>query len=124
MKEAGQVAPGHSNQKKEEKTPYLITDQTIEELDIEKINHFNPGLDYIENTDDLHPSVIETPDGLFCIDGYEVIKQAKEEGKTKITCNVRKLNKHDVAELTLRKLEGRIFACKWQSTLHRTDTRR
>ena len=77
--------------------------ETYEDLEIEVIRHFTLIPDFKTATDSKYPIVAKTPHGYFCLDGWNLIEDAKAKGKRVITCAVESLAVHINEELSLRK---------------------
>ncbi len=77
--------------------------RSIEDLPIEGITHFTLIPDFFHPTSNDRPIVVRTPEGLFCIDGWDLIVKAVEEGQVTISCEVDEMVAHSDAELCLRK---------------------
>lgn len=89
-------------------SPLETVDERLEDLDIEMIQHFTGILDYKTPTDSKHPILVKTPLALFCLDGWNLIEEAKANGKSIITCAVEYLGDHSEEELAIRKVALRV----------------
>jgi|GEM_PF-673814 len=83
-------------------------DERYEDLEIEVIRHFTSIPDYKAPTDSKYPIVARTPQGCFCLDGWDLIESAKASGKVSVTCAVEYLADHSDEELAIRKTALRV----------------
>jgi hypothetical protein len=79
----------------------------ITEIPVESIQEFPYVPDYIYPTESIHPIVVQTPEGLFCIDGWNLIEHARAQGQTSVRCHVSQIQNHSDIELAIRKVEIR-----------------
>ena len=84
-------------------SPLETVSETFEDIDIGIIQHFTAIPDYKQPTDSRYPIVIKTPLGHFCIDGWNLLEEAKADGNTTIRCAVDELADHCEEELSIRK---------------------
>jgi hypothetical protein len=88
-------------------SPYRTTGRSIEDVDVNTVQHFTTLPDYIDPMDSEHPYLVRTPRGLFCIDGWEIIEQAIAQGEDVVACEIETIGSHSIAELILRKMASR-----------------
>jgi len=97
----------------EQTSPRGLTDEpskfrnigwTTEELPPEEIKHFTGVHDYHLPTEADRPIVARTPKGYSCLDGWDLIKNAKANGATTILVDVDNIEEHSDEELCLRKM--------------------
>ncbi len=65
--------------------------------------------DYKTPTVSTLPIIVQTPDAHFCIDGWNLIKQAKAEGQSRIRCHIYHITEHSDIELAIRKAAIRVM---------------
>jgi hypothetical protein len=78
-----------------------------EEVEIGKLEHFESIPDYIMPTSAENPIVVKTPKGFFCIDGWNLVKKARENGIDSIMADIDLMKGHSDDELCFRKLAAR-----------------
>ena len=71
------------------------------------IIHFEPATDYITPTQLPCSYIIVTPMGKFCVDGYNLVEDAKEKGSEKIAVLAEFWDKHSVYNIALKKFKLR-----------------
>jgi hypothetical protein len=89
-------------------SPFETVDESFEELDIEAIQPFGIIPDYTIPTDLKYPIVVKTPLNYFCLDGWDLIQEAKAKGNIALICNVEHIAEHSDEELALRKVSLRV----------------
>jgi hypothetical protein len=62
--------------------------KSIEPLELADIAHFTDIPDFIEPTRSPYPILVQSPSSLQCIDGWEMIEQAKQQNETSIVCEI------------------------------------
>jgi len=72
-------------------------------VEVNKVIHFEPETDYITETQLPCSYIIKTPMGDFCIDGYNKIKNAKENYIEEITVLAEYWDHHSDEELAIKK---------------------
>lgn len=86
------------------KLPRVLTmTRSIEPIPLSEISHFALIPDFIVETTAEKPLVIRTPNGNFCIDGWNMVNEAQAEGLTELTCEIDEIADHSDTELCLRK---------------------
>ena len=65
--------------------------------------------EFREPTVSTLPIIARTPDALFCIDGWNLITQAKSAGQANIRCHVYHIAEHSNIELAIRKAAIRVM---------------
>jgi hypothetical protein len=68
--------------------PNKAFEKSIEPLELANIAHFSDIPDFIEPTHLPYPIVVQSPSSLQCIDGWEMIEQAKQRDETSIICEI------------------------------------
>ena len=82
--------------------------ESFETLSIDTIQHFTLIPDYRMPTDSGFPILIRTPAGCFCLDGWNLIEQAKGKGEHSISCAVETIPYHSEEDLAIRKVALRV----------------
>jgi hypothetical protein len=82
---------------------FATIDRSIEDLPVTSIRHFNLIPDFFHPTSNDKPIVVRTPEGLFCLDGYDLIEEARNAGVETLSCEVDTMAEHSDAELCVRK---------------------
>jgi hypothetical protein len=81
-----QVASGDLN------SPFSPTDKafekSIEPLELPDITHFTGIPDFKKTTRSPYPIIVKSPVSIQCIDGWEMIEQAKQRNETSIVCEI------------------------------------
>jgi len=83
---------------------FNTTKEDITEISVESIQEFPDVPDYIHPTESIHPIVVQTPEGLFCIDGMNLIEHARAQGQTTVRCHVYEIQEHSNTEMAIRKV--------------------
>jgi hypothetical protein len=91
----------------DEHSPYETADERFEEVPIDSIQPFGIIPDYIAPTDLKYPVVVMTPSGYVCLDGWNLIEDAKANGKMVVKCYVECISEHCDEELAIRKVSLR-----------------
>jgi len=99
------TVPGHMNP--EETSEYRTIDERRMEVEVKDIIHFEDIPDFYNETHADHPIVGKTPDGYFCLDGWNLVQEAVKNKLEKIICKLYEMEKHSDTELALRKMEMR-----------------
>lgn len=84
-------------------------EKSIEPLEIAEIQHFNRIPDFIDPTRSPYPIVVKSPSSLQCIDGWELIEQAKHRGESSIICEIIHIQRDSEIEYALWKASMRIM---------------
>jgi hypothetical protein len=63
-------------------------EKSIEPLEIANITHFSGIPDFIDPTRSPYPIIVKSPTSVQCIDGWELVEQAKHRGETSIICEI------------------------------------
>ena len=82
LSDENQVSSGDSNSSFS--PPDSTFEKSIEPLEIENIEHFSGIPDFIEPTHSPYPIIVKSPSSIQCIDGWEMIEQAKQRNETAI----------------------------------------
>lgn len=77
--------------------------RSIEDLPVEGISHFTQMPDFFHPTTNDRPIVVRDPEGLFCLDGWDLVEEARNEGLETVSCEVDEMAEHSNAELCVRK---------------------
>jgi len=96
-----QPSPGVLND--EQIGRFKTLSEDIVELPIESIKPYSLIPDYRDPTESTLPVIIQTPEGYHCIDGWNLIVQAKAASETNIRCYVATIEDHSDIELAIRK---------------------
>lgn len=81
---------------------------TSEDLPPDQIKHFTLIPDYHLQTEADRPMVAKTPEGYFCLDGWDLVEIARTNGVTSILVDVDNIDAHSDEELCLRKMVLRL----------------
>jgi hypothetical protein len=73
------------------------------DVNIDDITRFTMIPDYSLPTDASRPIVVRTPAGHFCIDGWDLIEEAKAQDLSTITVDLEEMGAHSDEELCIRK---------------------
>jgi hypothetical protein len=82
---------------------FRTTSETYDDLDPREVLPVTGVPDYLDPTASLHPLVVESEGIYHCIDGWEMILKAIEEGKDRIRCDVSHVPGCSETELSIRK---------------------
>ena len=83
---------------------FRTIDENIVELPIQSIQPCPHIPDYRDPTDSILPIVVLSPAGCHCIDGGNLVEQARSEGRSHIRCRVFQVEHHSETELAIRKV--------------------
>jgi len=83
---------------------FKTTQEDVAELPIESIQPHLFIPDYKDPTESTLPIVVQSPAGSYCIDGWNLIEQAKAAGQPAIRCYIFHLQEHSDTELAIRKV--------------------
>lgn len=83
---------------------FQTTQQEIVELPIDSIQSHTLIPDYRDPTESTLPIVVQTPEGYYCIDGWNLIEQTKAAGQSAIRCHIFHIQEHSETELAIRKV--------------------
>jgi len=83
---------------------FKTTQEDVAELQIESIQPYLLIPDYREPTESTLPIVVQSPAGCYCIDGWNLIEQAKSANQPTIRCYVFHIQEHSDTELAIRKV--------------------
>jgi len=86
---------------------FKTTQEDIAELPIKSIQPHRLIPDYRDPTESTLPIVVQSPEGIFCIDGWRIIDQAMAAGHPAIRCSIIHIQEHSDTELAIRKVEVR-----------------
>lgn len=81
---------------------------TSEELPPDQIKHFTLIPDYHFQTEADRPAVVKTPEGYFCLDGWDLVETASANGTATIMVDVDNIDAHSDEELCLKKMVLRL----------------
>jgi hypothetical protein len=84
-------------------------EKSIEPLEILSIQHSLIIPDFIDPTRSPYPIVVKSPSSIQCIDGWELIEQAKHRGETALTCEIIHIQRDLEIEFALWKASVRIM---------------
>ena len=105
-KDTGQ-AGSDTPQAQEAEKNFETQRESIEDLDLREIQPFQAIPDYVEPTSSLYPIVVKTPTAITCIEGWSLVEQAKEAGKSSLTCHIHHVADASQEELAIRKVASR-----------------
>lgn len=77
--------------------------KSIEDISIDDLREFTRIPNFINPTSAERPIVIRTPEGLFLIEGYDLVEEARAEGRLVMSMEVIALAEHNDVEIALRK---------------------
>jgi hypothetical protein len=97
-----QVSPGVLNDIQVGRFKTILED--FAELNIGSIQPCSVIPDYKDPTESITPIVVQSPAACYCIDGWDLIGQAKTSGKSTIRCFVFHIQDHSDTELAIRKV--------------------
>jgi hypothetical protein len=97
-----QSPPGVLNDSQSGK--FVTTGEEIAELPIASIRPCRNIPDYKNLTESTLPIVVQSPDACQCIDGWNLIEQARTDGISTVRCHVFKIDRHSETELAIRKV--------------------
>ena len=83
---------------------FKTTQENVAELPVESIQPCTLIPDYRKPTESTLPIVVHSPAGCYCIDGWNLIEQAKTAGQPTIRCYVFHIQEHSETELAIRKI--------------------
>jgi len=83
---------------------FRTVNEEIVKLPIESIHPCPLIPDYRDPTESTLPIVIQTPAACWCIDGWNLIAQAKASGRSTIRCHVSQIQDHSDIEVAIRKV--------------------
>jgi hypothetical protein len=86
---------------------FKTTQEDIAELPVESIQPCPIIPDYRKPTESTLPIVVHSPAGCYCIEGSNLIEQAKVASQPAIRCSIIKIQEHSDTELAIRKVEVR-----------------
>ena len=89
------------------KAENLPFEKSIEPLEIANIQHFSGIPDFIDPTRSPYPIVVKSPSSLQCIDGWELIEQAKHRGESSLNCEIIHIQRDSEIEFALWKASVR-----------------
>ena len=78
------------------------------DVEIKNIQHDDRLPDYRRATHSRYPILIQTPEGIFCIEGQEQIEKAREKGESSIFAKIYEINCHSMSEIAIRILMSRM----------------
>lgn len=87
-----------------EPSPYETVDEKFEQVAIETIQAVGLIPNYRRSTDLKYPILAKTPLGYFCLEGWNLIEEAKKIRKVTLKCFVEEIEEHSTEELALRKV--------------------
>ena len=98
-----QVGTEEEDEPVEEERTFRTIARSLEDLPIDSIMHYDSIPDYVTPTEAEHPIINRTTEGIFCLDGWNLVEAARSSGETTILCEVDELDAHSDEELALRK---------------------
>ena len=91
--------------------PPLTSPREYIDLPLADIEHYKGIEDYIKLTTSPCPSVVRTPNHCHCIDGYNLVEKARQEGSKTILCHVfNEADEVSESDLALRKTGTRLIS--------------
>jgi hypothetical protein len=94
--------------KNESQTQLSNFEKSVEPVPISNIQHFSSIPDFIDRTLSPHPIVVKTPSSLQCIDGWELIEDARQQGERQITCEIIHTSQDSEIDIALWKISVRM----------------
>ena len=84
--------------------------QTVktEVLSINDIKNYEGLPDYAMPSKADFPIVVKTPEGFWCVDGWDIVQAERDNGSKGIKCLVSEISSHSEIELCLRKQATRL----------------
>ncbi len=119
-----QVSPGEMTVQ----TPqsFYTTNQYFDDVSINAIESFDGIPDYLGETINSHPTVLNTSGRLICIDGWNLIEEAKREQRETIRCLIDVAENCPDEEIAIRKVATRIIPlngkCSYLETVRNVKT--
>ena len=92
-----------STEPEETVSRFATIGRSIEDLPVGEISHFTLIPDFFHPTSNDKPIVVRTPEDLLCLDGWDLIEEAINNGQDTISCEVDEMAEHSDAELCVRK---------------------
>ena len=93
--------------KEEQTVRFITTREDFAEIPVKSLQACPLIPDYRDPTESTLPIVIHTPEAFFCIDGWNLIEQARAAGQSNVCCHVFQIQEHSDTELALRKVAVR-----------------
>ena len=106
--QALQVSPGEMTPVNSPQSFYT-TNQYFDDVNINAIESFDVIPDYLGETINSYPTVLNTSGRLICIDGWNLIEEAKREQRETIRCLVDVAENCPNEEIAIRKVATRII---------------
>lgn len=100
-----QVSSGDSNNSFS--PPDKAFEKSFERLEIADIVHFSDIPDFIEPTCSPYPIIVKSPSSIQCIDGWEMVEQAKQREETSIACEIFHILRDSEIEIAIWKASVR-----------------
>jgi hypothetical protein len=82
--------------------------KSVESVPISNIQHFSSIPDFVDRTLSPHPIIVITPSASQCIDGWELIEEARQQGEQQITCEIIHTNQDTEIDVALWKTSVRM----------------
>ena len=93
--------------KDEENLRFITTGEDFAEIPVTSIQQCSLIPDYKDPTESTLPIVVHTPEAFYCIDGWNLIEQARAAGQSNVRCHVYQIQEHSDTELAIRKVAVR-----------------
>jgi hypothetical protein len=82
--------------------------KSVESVPISNIHHFSSIPDFVDRTLSPHPIIVITPSASQCIDGWELIEEARQKGEQQITCEIIHTSQDSEIDIALWKTSVRM----------------
>ena len=92
-----------------EKAKFEDVQQSIEEVKLSDIKHFDVIPDYTNETSSLYPVIVKSGSDYHCIEGWNRIEKALRDGEESTRCLIIHLAVCDDIELAIRKMAIRVL---------------
>jgi len=92
----------------ESQTEIACFEKSVESIPISNIQHFSSIPDFVDRTLSPHPIIVKTLSALQCIDGWELIDEARQRSEQQITCEIIHTNQESTIDIALWKTSARM----------------
>jgi len=82
--------------------------KSVESVPISNILHFSSIPDFVDRTISPYPIVVNTPSAVQCVDGWELIDEARHRGEQQIVCEIIHTDQDSEIEVALWKISARM----------------
>lgn len=109
-----QVSPGELQE--QEPQIFYTTHQYFEEININIIEPFNQIPDYLGETINPYPTILNTSGRYICLDGWHLLEEARQKQQETIRCLIEVANNCPDEEIALRKVATRMLPSNGKCT--------